>query len=233
MAAARQWAGVIGRAGGMRWPTLCSPISASLKGVRTTGSRINNARRHVQFAAGPSVSGVPRYAGPTEAEMDPEQRAILADIAKTRTTGIKGPFGPWLANPSIAAPSQELGRVVRYETSFPLRVSELAILVTAAATRCGTEWTIHRGEAEGAGLETEYIEAILNGTATEATFSDPVDRAVWRFADELGRGFRVSDEAYAALVENSGEKGAVELVALVGYYTYVAMTLNTFRIPPT
>jgi 4-carboxymuconolactone decarboxylase len=165
--------------------------------------------------------------------MDPEQRAIHAQIVESRSTGAAGPFGPWLANPAVAQPSQELGRVVRYETSFPIRVSELAILVTAARTRCGTEWAIHCREARKAGLTDEIIGHLLAGTATAEHFDDPLDRAVWRFADELTQQCRVSDDVYDELVATTvGTKGAVELVALCGYYTYVAMTLNVFRIPP-
>jgi len=36
----------------------------------------------------------------------------------------------------------------------------------------------------------------------------------------------------AVCTELKGEQSAVELVAIVGYYTYVAYTLNAFKIPP-
>ena len=58
--------------------------------------------------------------GPLVDTMAPEQKALYDEIARTRTTGIRGPFGPWLANIAIAGPAQELGRVCRYETSLSL-----------------------------------------------------------------------------------------------------------------
>jgi 4-carboxymuconolactone decarboxylase len=40
----------------------------------------------------------------------------------------------------------------------------------------------------------------------------------------------VSDENYAWVVEQLGEAGAVELIALCGYYTIISMTLNVGQI---
>ena len=65
---------------------------------------------------------IPRYSGPSENDMTPDQQSIRQSILKSRPhTGLSGPFGPWLAVPAIARPSQELGRVVRYETSLTMR----------------------------------------------------------------------------------------------------------------
>ena len=41
----------------------------------------------------------------------------------------------------------------------------------------------------------------------------------------------VSDATYADALARFGERGVVELTALVGYYTMVAMTLNAHEIP--
>jgi len=42
----------------------------------------------------------------------------------------------------------------------------------------------------------------------------------------------VGDDLYRATVETLGERGVVELVGLLGYYTLISMTLNTFEIGP-
>ena len=176
----------------------------------------------------------PRYKGPVLEEMDAAQRAIHDEIAGTRTTGIRGPFGPWLANPDIASPAQALGRVCRYETSLALRESELAILLVAQHLNCPTEWAIHVHEARGAGLPEAAIRAIEGGAgeAVGAALETEREGAIWRFAAELVEGTRVSDETYAAAVEALGERGVVELTSVIGYYTYVAMTLNVFEVEP-
>ena len=52
-----------------------------------------------------------------------------------------------------------------------------------------------------------------------------------RYAGELNRHNSVSDATYAQALERLGERTVVELTALVGYYTMVAMTLNAHEIP--
>ena len=57
------------------------------------------------------------------------------------------------------------------------------------------------------------------------------DRAIVRYAGELNRFNSVSDATYADALARFGERTVVELTALVGYYTMVAMTLNAHEIP--
>ncbi|MCG3102321.1 hypothetical protein MAQ58_23285, partial [Enterobacter sp. DRP3] len=45
---------------------------------------------------------------------------------------LNGPFLGWIASPELAQHAQKLGAFCRYRTGLPLRLSELAILVTAA-----------------------------------------------------------------------------------------------------
>jgi 4-carboxymuconolactone decarboxylase len=48
---------------------------------------------------------------------------------------------------------------------------------------------------------------------------------------ELQRNHGVSDATYERAVERFGEQGVVEIVSLAGYYTMIAMILNTARTP--
>jgi 4-carboxymuconolactone decarboxylase len=51
------------------------------------------------------------------------------------------------------------------------------------------------------------------------------------FAQELNRLRSVTDATYADALARFGERTVMELTALVGYYTMVAMTLNAHEIP--
>jgi 4-carboxymuconolactone decarboxylase len=73
------------------------------------------------------------------------------------------------------------------------------------------------------------IEAIL-AEQMPAGLSDE-DATVLRYATELNRFNSVSDATYADALARFGERTVVELTALVGYYTMVAMTLNAHEIP--
>ena len=57
------------------------------------------------------------------------------------------------------------------------------------------------------------------------------ERIVYDFATQLHRDHRVGDATYADAVNAFGEVGAVDLVGILGYYTLISMTLNTFQVP--
>jgi 4-carboxymuconolactone decarboxylase len=57
------------------------------------------------------------------------------------------------------------------------------------------------------------------------------DSLVHRYALELNRHKSVSDATYGAALTRFGAQTVVELTALIGYYTMVAMTLNAHEIP--
>ena len=65
-----------------------------------------------------------RYNGPPIETLTSEQIAIRNSILATRKgTGLSGPFGPWLANPSLANHAQLLGKFCRYDTSLSKWIS--------------------------------------------------------------------------------------------------------------
>ncbi|MEG2632925.1 MAG: carboxymuconolactone decarboxylase family protein, partial [Comamonas sp.] len=107
--------------------------------------------------------------------------------------------------------------------------SEIAILVTGRACQSPFEWYAHRRESEKIGIETDILEALL--AQTPPPFRAPEEQLVYQFALELNQQRSVSDATYAATLACFGERIVVELTALVGYYTMVAMTLNAHEIP--
>ena len=183
-----------------------------------------------------------RYKGPQDhpAAMTARQQEIYDAIAQNRSTGVAGPFGPWLANPELAQHAQMLGKTCRYDLkSYDLRHSELVILMVAMHTNAPTEWAIHVVEARRAGLEENIIEALqMYGAHMPTDVKNVVygesqqDRAIADFASELLLHNRVTDATYEGLHECVGDVGCVELVGLVGYYGLVSLTLNAFEIEP-
>jgi 4-carboxymuconolactone decarboxylase len=186
---------------------------------------------------------IPRYAGPNSDEMTEEQRKIRDAIVASRPrTGLSGPFGPWLAIPQIAQPAQSLGRACRYETSLSFRESELVILLTGAKTKSHAEFDIHQGEALKAGLQMNVISVIPRDGdfSVEAVKSKLVplldnhrEKQIAIFTAELLDDYKVSDDTYDATKNALGDKDSplVEITSIAGYYTYVAYTLNVFKIP--
>jgi len=175
---------------------------------------------------------MPRLPNVDPAKLDAEQRAVYDAIASGPRGAVRGPFLALLHVPQLANRIQHLGELLRYDTSFSGKLSELAIIVTARGVRCGYEWFAHARIAAEKGLPATVIEAVRTGKTP--TFSDPNEKKVYDFAHELITERRVSDATYQAVTQAFGTKGAVELAGIVGYYSMIAMTLNAHDIqPPT
>jgi 4-carboxymuconolactone decarboxylase len=161
--------------------------------------------------------------------MTPRQREVAEAIAGGPRGGLRGPFQAWLRSPEVADRFQRVGEYVRFKSSIPPALNELAILVTAREWTAQFEWYAHRELAMKAGLPPAIADAIARGERPEGMDAD--QSAVYEFAAELHRERSVSDAAYAAVAERFGEQGVVDLVAACGYYVAVAMTLNVARVP--
>lgn len=169
---------------------------------------------------------IPLY--PNEA-MSAEQQAVYANIVNGPRGELVGPLRAALHSPALAESWQALGKLLRFDSSIPPRLRELAILVVGRFWNSDVEWWIHSQAACDAGLSANAIEAIA--LAKAPALADPLEGAVYTFARELVEFGHVADDAYAAVLNRLGAKGVVELTALVGYYTMVSMTLNAHEIP--
>jgi 4-carboxymuconolactone decarboxylase len=59
----------------------------------------------------------------------------------------------------------------------------------------------------------------------------PDEALLYDFCQELHTRRSVSDDTYARAVSAFGEQGVMDVVGLSGYYTMLAMVLNTARTP--
>ncbi|WP_233835753.1 carboxymuconolactone decarboxylase family protein [Paraburkholderia sp. ZP32-5] len=156
----------------------------------------------------------------------PEQKIVLDDILSGPRGNLDGPFLGWIHSPELAQHAQRLGAFCRYSTGLPLRLSELAILVTAVRWQAQAEWHIHYPIALQAGVGEADAETIRVGRRPD--FADADDALIYDFASELYDTKRVSEATYARAVERFGHQVVINLVGLLGYYALVAMTLNVF-----
>ncbi|MBI4192010.1 MAG: carboxymuconolactone decarboxylase family protein [Betaproteobacteria bacterium] len=162
-------------------------------------------------------------------KLTPEQRRVYDAIAGGPRAGVRGPFLALLHVPELADRIQHLGAHLRYSTSFPPRLSELAILITARHYTCQYEWQAHEPQALKGDLAQSIIDAIKERRRPEAM--QPDEAAVFDFTTELLRNGKVSDAAYECTVKAFGTRSAIELGALIGYYIMIAMTLLAHEVP--
>jgi 4-carboxymuconolactone decarboxylase len=84
--------------------------------------------------------------------MTPEQRRIYESIVNGPRGTLVGPLRAALHRPELADKWQQLGELLRYRTSLPPHISEIAILVTARRWNSQVEWHMHAIAAAKAGV---------------------------------------------------------------------------------
>jgi 4-carboxymuconolactone decarboxylase len=160
-----------------------------------------------------------------------EQRALVEAI-KAGPRGrfiMEGPFAVYLHAPAYGGLAQQLGAHLRFRTSLPARLSEVAILCTGQYWKAQYEWMAHAVIAERQGVKPATIRDIRAGRAPKSAPAD--EKAVYALVKELYATRRVSDATYRRVHKLIGDAGMVELVGILGYYVMVSMTLNVFRMP--
>ncbi len=162
-----------------------------------------------------------------------EQRDHAEEIIRGPRGALISPFVPLLRSPELMTHAQRMGEYLRYRNSLGLRLSELAILLTARHWTQQVEWAIHAPIAEREGVAKATIEAIAQGQRPEYLLDD--ERTVYDFCTELHNTQKVSDATWARVTERFGEKGAIDLIGINGYYAFLSMVMNAAQtaIPAT
>jgi 4-carboxymuconolactone decarboxylase len=170
-----------------------------------------------------------RFPKLTTEQMNEAQRAVAAQISAGPRGEVRGPFIALIHNPKLAQHLQGLGEHLRWGGKLPQKLVELAVLVTARRWTCQHEWFVHVELARKAGLDEQMIAAIRDGREPSAKGTD--EALVYAFCKDAHATGRVSDEHFNPVRDRFGLDGALELVALSGYYTLMAMVLNTAGMP--
>lgn len=166
------------------------------------------------------------------ARLTPDQRRVHDAITAGPRAAVRGPFLALMHVPELADRIQHLGEYLRFNTSFPPRLSEFAILITARHYTCQYEWQAHEPHARKGGLVQTVIDAIKEKRRPDAM--QPDEAAVYEFTTELLRNGKVADATYENTVKLFGTRGAIDLAALIGYYIMIGMTLlaHDVALPP-
>ena len=172
-----------------------------------------------------------RYPTLTPDQLSPQQKAYVDNLQKpprNNTTALQNPpFKVYLRSPELAKKLEEVSDFVRWESGQPPRLTELAILITARQWSNQWIWRGHYRAAVRGGLDPSVRADIAAGKRPEKM--KPDETILYNYATEMYRDKAVSDPTFAAAVKAFGEKGLIDLVATMGYYDIVAMTLITAK----
>ena len=157
--------------------------------------------------------------------MTPEQQRAAEEFRKLRGVDPFGPFIPLLESPELMTRVSALGEYLRFRSALPPRLSELAILITAAHWKQSYEWEIHAPAALKAGIPQSVVEAVWMGERPSGLADD--QQALYDLCVALHRERAARGEVVRRAEGVLGEQATIDAIAICGYYALLAMVLNS------
>lgn len=111
-----------------------------------------------------------RFAPLKAEELSPPQKA-WADLISAPPRNARftvPPYRAYIRNPDLAPKLSNLSDYLRWNTSLPPRLSEMAILITARHWTAQYEWTAHYPLAMKGGLDPKIADAIARARGPTA-----------------------------------------------------------------
>jgi 4-carboxymuconolactone decarboxylase len=163
-------------------------------------------------------------------QLSPEQKTVWDEVVAGPRKKMHGPFFIWLHSPELLSRGEKLGTYARFQSSLPQRLSELCILMMASHWKASGEWIDHAPIATNLGVDATALENLRQGKP--ATFRQKDEQVTYALAQELLHTRDVSDATYAEAKAVLGERGVLDIVAVLGYYSFIAMSMKAFAMKP-
>lgn len=162
--------------------------------------------------------------------LTPDQARVADEIRTARGGRLPDLFRMLLHSPNVARGWLGLGTALRYQTSLEDGIRELVICYVAVVKDCPSEVTVHGPIAEGAGVPPEVLAALPQWrTSQDLT---PAARAALDLAEAAVAERAPSDTVLEAATTALTRQGALEVLALVAYYTAIAVFLQATGLTP-
>ena len=165
-------------------------------------------------------------------QLTPEQKK-WADAVAAPPRGAnfrQPPYRIYMRSPELAEKITGMSDYLRWNTQFPARLTEFAILLSARHWDSAWIWRGHYRLAIKGGLNPKVGADLAAGKRPEGMQED--EAVLYDLATQIYRNKSVSDAAYEAALKKFGERGIVELLGLMGYYDLVAKMLITGNAMP-
>ena len=160
-------------------------------------------------------------------QLKPEDQKFFDEIVGSRGS-VRGPYGILLHSPELAARVADTGAYVRFDFDMPNALKEVVIITTAREIKSQYEFSAHARLAREAGVSEDTIRAIAQGTAPQGLADD--EAMLVRYTVELLRDRKISDATFNAVKNKYGDRGVVDVTALIGHYLLVGQILAAFDV---
>jgi 4-carboxymuconolactone decarboxylase len=163
-------------------------------------------------ASSPARGKEPRFPQLTSEQLTDQQRPLGEKIVKISSVGLGGPYNPMLRSPVYAQRMYDLLDYLRWHTSVPTKLNEMAILIIGRQWRSQVEWFAHAPLAKKAGLADSII-ADLKANKRPAGMS-PEEEVVYDFVTDLTNKHTVAGELFDRAKTLLGEQQVVDLTGV-------------------
>ena len=141
------------------------------------------------------TSKAPRFPQLTLDQLDERQKPLGEQIVKVSSVGLGGPYNPMIRSPVLGQLLFDLFHYLRWQTSVPHKLNELAILIIARQWRSQIEWFAHAPIAAKAGLSADILAELKTGQRPSKMADD--EALVYDFVTELTTTHKVSDDTWS------------------------------------
>ena len=169
---------------------------------------------------------MPRLPIPSDSEAFSEgTREAVRHIVATRGGNVPPPSGLMTYAEKAGALLSDLVEHLRYHTSLTDAETELAVCISARASNSDYIWNAHTRLGLQAGTREEALHAVdIHGPLDGLTADEAL---IVSFGQELLEQPAVSDDTFNAVRARFGERGLMELAAIMSVYT---MNANILRL---
>ena len=169
---------------------------------------------------------MPRLPVPSDTDAFSEgTRRAIRHILDTRGGSVPPPSGLMTYAEKAGALLSDLVEHLRYHTSLTGAETELAICISARASNNDYIWNAHTRLGLQEGTSEKALQAVDTHGAVDGLTED--EALIVRFGRELLEQPAVSDDTFNAVRARYGERGLMELVAIMSVYT---MNANILRV---
>lgn len=178
----------------------------------------------------PGMAGAERMPALSEDAMDAAQKAAAAALIAGPRGAVYGPFVPLMRSPELLNRMQNVGEYLRFQSALETRINEFVMLVVSRQWTQQFEWCMHYPLALKAGVSQSVLDQLGEGRRPSGMADD--EAIAYDVCDELERTRGLSDTTYALAVAQFGERGLLDMLGLIGYFTTVSLIMNVARTPP-
>ena len=162
-------------------------------------------------------------------EMDADMKSAYDYTLKLRGM-VPGPHKIFLANPKLSHTIVPTGAY--FQTESTLTKAEIEIVTNVIDGRWGAAYSNHEHEKIGIDLghlAPEKVAALIAGLPT--SFDDPRQQIVYELSSALAAARVVPVGLFHRAQDLLGDKGIVDVTALMSWFTTVSLTLMAYDVP--